>query len=202
MKRILLSPWSTATIGVAAYCFTTWIALAPAKLLSRPPASVALSPQAAPAPSWNFYSTELDQLLAEVREEKEALKSRAEQLKEFQIRLESERQEICTVTQRVWQMQQQLDKNVVQIKEAEQGNLKKLIKMYAAMTPESATKILREMETEQALKILATMRESESAVVLENMAKNGEESAKHAAMLIDRLRLILTRGPEPKQAQQ
>lgn len=200
MKKILFSPWSTASIGVLAYCLTTWVALAPAKLLSTalgtPHREFVGSD---PAPSWNFYSTELDQLLAEIRDQREALKTKEQQLNDFQARLEAERLEILTVTQKVWQLQKDLDRSVTFIKEAEQGNLKKLAKMYTAMAPEAAIKLVQELEVPEAVKILAIMKDADSAALLENLAKDGGANAKRAALLMDKLRLTV---PVPAASKQ
>lgn len=200
MKKILFSPWSTASIGVLAYCLTTWVALAPAKLLSSHVGHADFETVGSgPTPSWNFYSTELDQLLTEIRDKREALKTKEQQLNEFQARLESERQEILTVTQRVWQLQKALDRSVTEIKVSEQANLKRLAKMYATMAPEAASKVVQEMEMDQAVKVLATMKDVDSALLLENLAKDGGANAKRAALMMEKLRLIVSKGAEDKQ---
>lgn len=201
MKSFLTSSWCTATVGVLAYLATTWFTLSPAKLLRQAAArSATIIVSSGPTPSWNFYSTELDQLLAEVREERDALKVKAQQLNDLKTRLEAERQEICTITQRVWQLQKDFEQGVVRIKEGEQTNLKKMVKMYAAMGPESASRIIKELEDEQALKILASMKEADSAAIFDNISKGGGADAKRAALLMNRLRLAVPGATELKTA--
>ena len=137
---------------------------------------------------WERHDPEVDQLLQEIKNEKELLAKRAAELKELEGRLAAERAELNQVTQRVAQIQQEFDQTIVRIKEEETPNLKKLAKMYMTMSPEGASAIFRELDDEVIVKLLVLMKEDQSAPLLEAMAQKGEEQAKRAASLAEAMR--------------
>jgi flagellar motility protein MotE (MotC chaperone) len=202
MIRLLKTQWMAVALGTAAYVLTTWLCLQPAKQLNRVAAERRAAPPARPlagsGPSWNFENPEMSQLLAELKEQRETLRTRALQLDELEARLKAERQEIYSVTQAVFHLKTNIEATVTRVGEEEVVNLKKLAKVYAAMSPEGAARILREMEDEQVVKILALMKESESAPILEILGQGTNDEPKRAALLSNRLRLIVTSGSSKK----
>jgi flagellar motility protein MotE (MotC chaperone) len=198
---MLQSKWGAAIAGTLSYAITTWLCLQPQKQLERAvaamrAASAAVSVEPA-GPSWTFQNPELNQLLAELKNEREAVRKRASQLDELQARLSSEHQEICQVTQKVFQLRKELDATVTRVTDEEVTNLKKLAKIYGTMSPTGSARILKEMDDEQVVKILALMKEAETAPILENLSQGDKQEAKRAAVLSNRLRLIV---PPPKKA--
>ena len=79
-------------------------------------------------PSWEFNNPELDQLIADLKREREHLTEREKQLDELAARLQAEKAEITRVTNAVVQLQRDFDQSVTRLKEEEQVNLKKLAK--------------------------------------------------------------------------
>ncbi|HTH47186.1 MAG TPA: hypothetical protein VMB21_06720 [Candidatus Limnocylindria bacterium] len=138
---------------------------------------------------WDPQNPEVEQLVKELREEKEALAKRESGLNELASRLQVERQEIDRVAQNVQRMQTDFEKSLTKVKGDEVGNLKKLAKMYSNMTPDGAAKIFRELDDDSVGKILLLMKEAEAAAMLEAMAKQGEPEARRAAALSERLRV-------------
>ena len=201
MIRILQSKWMVVTVGTLIYAVTTWLGLQPQKQLSRAANALrasASSANAEPAgPSWKFQNPELNQLLAELKDEREAVRVRATQLDELEARLSTERQEICVVTQTVYRLRKELDATVSRVTDEEAVNLKKLAKVYATMSPAGAARILKEMDDDQIVKILALMKEAESAPILENFGQGDKQDVKRAALISNRLRLTI---PPPKKA--
>src|SRR5262245_38007711 len=118
MMQILQAPWMAALIGGIMYLATTFALLKPhqigvvveAKEVVRPPST---------DPSWKFRNPELDQWITEIKQEKEALALREQQLNEFQARLDAQQKELSLVTQAVHQVQADFDKNVVRFKQQE-----------------------------------------------------------------------------------
>lgn len=199
--RFLQSSWMAMLIGMLSYAGTTWFALRPNQLVAEIKAAreAAGSKGAGPLqPSWGFKNPEVDQVLEELREQRKALDVRAQQLDELEARLKSEQQEIATVTQRVATVQAMLDKTVLRVREEETANLKKLAKMYSAMTPAAAALIMNELEDDQAVAILGLMKETECALILEIIGKTDKEGARRAATISNRLRLLLLKDPTAK----
>ena len=124
--------------------------------------------------------------------QKQNLDVREQELRDWAARLDAEQQEISVVTQRVARLQQDFDQQVVSVRASEAANLKKLAKIYSAMTPEGATKILKELTDEQVVKILMFMKDTETAPILELLAQQGQSEAKRAALITDRLRLAIS----------
>lgn len=139
--------------------------------------------------SWNFHNPELDQLIDELKKEKVNLAGRQKELNELELRLKTEYAELLQLTQTVWQLKQDFDREVIKVKEDEQSNLKKLARIYSTMAPDNAAKILNELTDEMIVKVLVFMKESESAPILEAMGKNNPADTKRAALITEKLRL-------------
>lgn len=193
--KFLQSPWVAAFLGLLLYAGTTVMLWRPAP----PPRPEAVKPADESAPSWTFHNPEIESLVAELKQEKATLAERAKQLADLTTRLQIERQEITVITRQVQRLQVEFDRNVVRVREEEVANLKKLAKTYATMSPEGAAAIFAQLDDSSLVKILAGMKDTETAPILETMAKQGEAQAKRAAMLSERLRLVLPAGAAPKR---
>lgn len=141
---------------------------------------------------WERHDPEIDQLLQEVKIEKETLAKRAAELLELESRLAAERAEINQVTQRVAQLQLEFDQSIIRIKEQEAPNLKKMARLYTTMSPEGAAAIFRELDDQVVVKVMSFMKEDQSAPLLEAMASEGEAQAKRAASIAEALRTTTT----------
>lgn len=199
--KILQNSLVSSVLGLMLYTVVTVVVWkAPAHIIEGEPAQEEILAKAKMAvPSWEFQSQETDMLVAELRAEKEALAKREKDLNDFAERLKAERLEINVVTQAVHQLQAQVEASIVRIGTEEAANIKKLARTYAAMSPEGAAPILKEMEEVTLLKILAVMKETESAPILEAMSKLGAEEAKHVAHITERLRFYLAQPKDGKK---
>lgn len=169
------------------------------------PASPAHEEEEAPVvnitgPSWDFSNPELDQLVANLKREREQLSEKEKQLDELAERLQAEKGEITRATNVVHQLQREFDAAVKKLRDEqlrltdeEQINLKKLAKLYTTMTPEGAAVVLKEAPDDTVIKLLAVMKESEIGPILELMSKPASADAKRVALLTDRYRLLQSR---------
>jgi flagellar motility protein MotE (MotC chaperone) len=190
MLRLLKSSWTVALAGGLLYLATTAALIRPGQF--ERPAAISESPVSPKDdPSWNFRNPEFEQWVEELKREREALAQRSQQLQELQKRLESERQEILSVTQTVHQLQMDFDKNVVRIKDQELENLKRQTKIVASMSPEGAAAMLNEMPEEQTVGVLFMLKPDAASLILDTLSKMGKTEAKHAAQLTERMRLVL-----------
>jgi flagellar motility protein MotE (MotC chaperone) len=178
-----------AFVGAISYLVTTVFVWPTPRIPPRVAPAVLSACIGAPDASWNFRNPEVDQLIADLQAQKGNLASREQELNELAARLDAERQEINVVTQTVARLQQDFDQQVVRVRAEETANLKKLAKIYSAMSPEGATVILKELPDEQIVKILMFMKDSETAPILELFAKQGQNEAKRVALITERLRL-------------
>ena len=148
--------------------------------------------------SWTFFNPELDQIMSELKGERDAVGAKEKQLDELAARLRSERAELDEALKNIRKLQQQVDRDVYRIKDDEAGNLKKLAKMYSSMEPAGAAKILSELDDVVVVKILGLMKEAETGLVLQSMARLGQAETKRAAALSENLRAAGGTKPAPK----
>jgi len=189
MIQILQSSWLTALVGCLLYLGTTFMVVRNENITE---ATVAPSDRAARNdPSWEFKNPEFDQWIAQMKEEKEKLALREQQLKELQSRLDAERQEIVTVTQTVARLQADFDKNVIRFRSQEMENIKRQVKLIAAMTPAGAAALFNEMADDDVVRILFIMKADVASAILDTMSKLGKEEARRAATLTGRLYQVL-----------
>jgi flagellar motility protein MotE (MotC chaperone) len=139
-------------------------------------------------PSWAFFNPEMDQIISELRAERDAVDLRNRQLDEMAARLKAERAELEQGLRRIQKLQQQVDRDIFRIREDEAGNLKKLTKMYAAMDPGDAAKILREMDDIVVVKIMNLMKDPEASAILESFSRLGAAETKRVASISESLR--------------
>jgi len=148
--------------------------------------------------SWAFFNPELDQIVSELKMEREAVTAKDKQLNELAARLRAERAELDESLKAIKKLQQQVDRDVYRIKDDEAANLKKLSKMYATMEPVGAARILRELDDVVVVKILGLMKEAETGLILESMSRLGDAETKRAAALSESLRAAANPKTTPK----
>jgi len=198
MTKILQSNWVTFLLGSALYLGVTGYLLTAARGSLHAASAPSGETESTSGASWDFFNPEMDRLMTELTKEKKTVAMREEQLNELSTRLEAERAEINIVLQSVQRMQKEFDRNVVRVREEETANLKKLAKVYGAMTPEGAALIMKQMEDDQIVKFMVFMKDGETAPLLESFAKLGETEAKRAAAISERLRTAIYRNAAPK----
>lgn len=192
MVRILQSAWVSMSVGGLLFFGTTAALLKPSQLpviAADPIAEIARA--GANEPSWKFRNPEMDQWIQEIQNEKEALNLREQQLKDLETRLNAERQEMSVVTQAVYQMQVDFDKNVVRLNAQDAENLKRQAKLLSSMSPEGAAATLIEMSDDDVVRILFTMKADDASLALDTLSKSGKAQAKRAASIIERMRHTL-----------
>jgi flagellar motility protein MotE (MotC chaperone) len=198
MIRLLQSSWLTALTGCLLFLAVMAALLQPSRFEQVRVAMVEARMPAQEQPSWKFRNPEFEQWVEEIRRQREALALREQQLQELQTRLESERQELNTATQTVYQLQAEFDKSVVRIKDQEAENLKRQAKLMAGMSPEAAAGMVMEMPDDEVVRILFTMKTDEASAILETLSKLGKSEAKFAASITERMRHLLPPDPNPR----
>lgn len=179
----------TALLGCLLYLGTTLLMVRPGKFtVVAMPAEDRSSTE---DPSWKFKNPEFDQWIAQMRDEKEKLALREQQLKDWQSRLDAERQEIATITQTVARLQADFDTNVIRFRAQEMDNVKHQVKLIAAMTPAGAAALFNEMPDEDVVRILFIMKADVASSILDTMSKMGKEQARRAAALTGRVHQVL-----------
>ena len=190
MTRVLKSPWTVPLLGGFLYLATTFALLCLAHF-ERPVQLAAARFSPNDNPSWKFRNPEFEQWVAELKQERESVAQRAQQLQELEKRLDAERQEILSVTQMFHQLQMEFDRGVVRIKDQELDNLKHQTKIVGAMSPEGAAALLNEMPEDQSVGVLFMLKPDAASSILDTLSKMGKTEAKRAAELTERIKLVL-----------
>lgn len=193
MLKKLSSPWIGSILGLFVYLAVTaatWNA-ATANITADHGKNDPIPVEGGEYKPWLFNNVEVDNLIKELREEREMLKKREQDLNELSARLEHERTELTQLTQTVHRMQKDFDQSVSRVTEEETVNLKKIAKTYTAMEPEGAAGIFKTMEDTAVVKIMVFMKEAETGPILSAMSKLGEADAKRAGELTEKLRLAV-----------
>jgi len=194
MIRLLTSPWASVPAGALLFLATMllfWNTPLPPALV-RDRANTPFT-----GPSWDFTNPEADQLMTELKSEKGALALRKQQLDELAARLNAQRQELAAATLAIRRLQDDFDKSVVRVQEAEVPNLKKLAKVYSDMAPDSASAVMSQLDDAVMVKIMFFMKETQTAGILEALAKKGPAEAKRAAAISEHVRLSIAEKAPP-----
>lgn len=190
MIRIIQSAWFAALIGGVLYLATTVLVLNPAQFAGARTAAPT-DRSADDDPSWRFRNPEFNQWVSQIKEEKDALALREQQLNELQNRLNAERQDILTVTQIVAQLQADFDRSIVRFKAQEVENVRHQAKLIAAMSPAGAAAMIAEMADDDVVRILFMMKTDVASTILDTLSMRGKAEARRAATITMRLHQVL-----------
>ena len=191
MLRLLQSSWFVSLAGCLTYLGATVALINPAQFAGARPADTENKRSAADDPSWKFRNPEFDQWIGEIKQEKENLALREQQVQELQTRLEAERREISAVTQSVVQLQAEFDHNVIRYKAQEIDNLKRQIKILDSMSPDSAAGLLADMPNDDVVRILVMMKADQASLMLDTLSKKSPTQARRAAVILERMRNVI-----------
>ncbi len=142
---------------------------------------------------FDLWSSETNEMIAELGREKAHLEERAHDLDTLQTRLEGERTELDRLKTEIVQSRQELDKAATELTEEETRNLRPLSQTYAKLSPKAAVAIFRELDDATTLKILALMKNDAVGTIFEEMARTADQNgtmAVRAAALTEKLRLL------------
>jgi flagellar motility protein MotE (MotC chaperone) len=151
-----------------------------------------------PEKHWDFWTTEIENLANDLKEERALLKQRSEQLDQREARMQLEVQELEKTRRQIESMRTAIDQRLAEVTAGEATNLKKLAQTYSVLTPKAAVTIFREMDDTMVVKLLALMKPDVVGAIFEEISKQSASDpalAKRAAQLSERLRLIKVYKP-------
>ena len=190
MNKIIQSPATVLLLGGIIF-FATMFAVISGVHFGAVNAPEQAAVSASDDPSWKFHNPEMDQWVTQMKDEREALTLRAQQLKEWEAQLNAQGKELSTVTRAVSNVQAQFDKRVVLFTEQEKENAKKQVKVIAGMTPDGAAAMLGEMSDPEVTKLLYAMKNDLAGGILDAISKQGPVQAKRAALLAQKLKDVM-----------
>lgn len=150
------------------------------------------------AQGWDFWTIEIDNLAAELKEEKGRLARQAELLDQRAARMLAEQHELEKVRGSLEAMRREIGARVIEINVDEARNLRALSQTYSNLTPRAAVAIIRELDDLTAVKILTLMKADAVGPIFEEMSKTAAPDgtlARRAAVLSEKLRLMKAGKP-------
>jgi flagellar motility protein MotE (MotC chaperone) len=144
---------------------------------------------------WNFKTAAVDELITELKNERQSILEEQKDLAALSSQVTAERQEVERVKAEVTRLRQELEARIVEVTDNEKDNLKKLVSTYTIMPAPNAVPILRELDENTVVKILSQMKPERVALILGAMAQMPDKSSdeppsKRAARISDKLRLM------------
>lgn len=195
MSKLLLQPPLVLALallsGLAAGLLPLW--RAGDLLVAQALASRAKVVKAHKAQGWDFWTIEIDNLAAELKDEKARVAKQAEQLDLRAARIAAESQELEALRGHVEAMRREIGEKVIEITADEAKNLRALSQTYANLTPRAAVAIIRELDDATTVKILSLMKADTIGPIFEEMSKTATPDgtlARRAAVLSEKLRLM------------
>lgn len=195
MTKILQQPAFVVVIallsGLAAGLVPLW--QAGDLLVSQALAARTRIVKAKKAQGWDFWTIEIDNLAAELKDEKARVAKQAEQLDLRSARIAAEQQELESLRSQVEAMRREIGEKVIEINADEAKNLRALSQTYANLSPRAAVAIIRELDDTTTVKILSLMKADTIGPIFEEMSKTATPDgtlARRAALLSEKLRLM------------
>lgn len=142
---------------------------------------------------WDFWTIEIDNLSAELKDERARLRKQADLLDQRAARLTSEEKAFAQLRADVEVMRRQIGERLIEIKADESKNLKTLAATYTTLSPKAAVAIVRELDENTAVKILSLMKPDVVGPIFEEMGKAAQGDAalaQRAASMSEKLRLM------------
>lgn len=206
--KFLTSSWIVILLGALTYLGTTAMLVIKAKDQIVPKPAIKKGDEHEEAkpvpvvrgPSWEFVNPELDEMVAELKQQKEDVAAEKKLLLELSERIRTERQELIQMTQQVHRIQQEIDQAIIRVRDDEAANLTKLAKTYGEMTPEGAAMVMKGLDDISLVKVLLVMKEKSSAPIIEMIANGNPVDAKRMALVSERLRLAQMNRAKPTTA--
>jgi len=195
MNKILQNPLIVSVLallgGLAGGLVPLWKAglVLVAEIRAAHPTKAAV----AKAQGWDFWTIEIDNLEAELKDEKARQAKQAELLDQRAARIAADQQELEKLRSSLEAMRKEIGDHVVEIGADEAKNLRSLSQTYASLSPHAAVAIIRELDDTTAVKILSLMKPDVVGPIFEEMSRTAGPDgslARRAALLSERIRLM------------
>lgn len=152
---------------------------------------------------WNFRTAEINKMIKDLAEEREAIKAREAELTSVEARVTSERKENERMRDEIERSKKELSGYIIQIKSGETARLKEEVTILNNMAPENVVTVFGEKSDDDVVKILAQMKPDMVAQILETMMAQPAASTaeitpqKRAAKLLELLKRLRGEADAP-----
>jgi hypothetical protein len=147
---------------------------------------------AKPEAPWDFWTIEIENLAAELKDAKAGLKKREDDLIAREGRFTAERLELAKQRQQLEALRAEIENTVISIKNEEIKNMKTLAATYSNLSPKATLTIFKQMDDATVVRLLGLMKIDVVSPLFEEMSKqaaNDPALAKRVAQLSEKFRL-------------
>ena len=131
--------------------------------------------------NWDFYTGEVENLMKELRQEKDAYEQKTKDLAAVEMRIDTEKKELLRIQDEIKKMRDELTQRTTEIQDTEKTNIRSLARTYSTMKPAEAVAIISKMDDSDVAKLMAMMKNDVVAKILGEMAKTKDPNAKDGA---------------------
>ena len=125
---------------------------------------------------FDFVSQGIDELVEDLRLERQKVAERERQLIELEERINEEKAELKRPSGHIETYRNEISRKIFLLEEAEKKNLKSLATTYANISPEAAVTIFSEMDDVFVVKIMSYMPDDAVASIFQTMSRiQGED---------------------------
>jgi len=182
MKDLLSSKVTRVILGGLLYIGVTMLCLYNSRESFKPAQKTeATAPEITPVlegASWDYKNPELDALIRELKDRKDKIKEKEEDLAAWELRLEKEMESVSSITNRMELLQRQFEKSSTTLTENEEENIKRLLDLFKTLEPEQIGTILEPMADDKIAKIFRLLKPTEVGPVVELWLSKGGETEK------------------------
>lgn len=182
MKDLLSSKVTMVILGGLLYIGVTMLCLYNSRESFKPAQKTeATAPGITPVlegASWDYKNPELDALIRELKDRKNKIKEKEEDLAAWELRLEKEMESVSSITNRMELLQRQFEKSSTTLTENEEENIKRLLDLFKTLEPEQIGTILEPMADDKIAKIFRLLKPTEVGPVVELWLSKGGENEK------------------------
>jgi len=195
MNKLLQNPVVVIVLalagGLAGGLFPLW--RAGTALVTQIRAAHPTKTAIAKAQGWDFWTIEIDNLAAELKDEKARQAKQGELLDQRAARIAADQQELEKLRTSLEAMRKEISDRVIEINADEAKNVRSLSQTYTSLSPRAAVAIIKELDDVTAVKILSLMKPDVVGPIFEEMSKTAGPDgslARRAALLSEKLRLM------------
>ena len=186
----LVPPILGVVVGMGVGLGLFWVQ-AHALIVAARAAKEAAAVEVRPAKPWDFWTLEIENLAAELKDGNAAVAAREQALKIREDRLAVEQAELKKTREGIEALRTEISGKMVELKDDEIKNLKNLAKTYSAIAPKSVVAIIHDMDEATVVKIFTQMKSDVLSPIFEEMGKSSDPAVvKQAAELSEKLRLV------------
>ncbi len=149
-------------------------------------------------PSWDYVNPVADELVRQLQQKEKILAERKTDLDSLSKQIERERAYISSITNRVHELQADLDQTIITISQAQRTNYKEIVGFYQKMPPAEASKLIYELEDKEIARVLKFLKPTETSAILQTWIEEGPQKMARVTRILEQYQnVVFMEQPSP-----